>query len=256
MKNIKNYAVRYLKLFYVLFFSFNAKAVPGEFVCEIISLNIQNNSIINDIHEALKKYQNPPLALFDDPIEIASLINSDSEIIMTPLAGLALLLSHKFEKITLISSDIFELGMHRQIYKHHLFNTQESEHFLKNMINDIFIETDIDENFLLDYFRAFYQKIAQKNLQTEISSKVNDIFNEVSFRNKTIFLSRLLEQELENVDRNLQIIKNWISNDNTVIAVISNYDIYLYFKNKNYFNTEIIKSKLNSKTYYLIIKNN
>lgn len=96
MKNIKNYAVRYLKLFYVLFFSFKAKAVPGEFVCEIISLNIQNNSIINDIHEALKKYQNPPLALFDDPIEIANLINSDSEIIMTPLAGLSLLLSHKW----------------------------------------------------------------------------------------------------------------------------------------------------------------
>lgn len=257
MKHIINRAVI---LFFSCIFSLSINSLPGTSYFEKLELHTINYDIENNVYNLLidifNNYKNPPLALYEDPIEIYNIIENAQEIIMNPLAGLSLLLSHKFEKITLLSSEIFELGMHRNIHKYHPFNNEEGINFLNSLIDDLLENAveDLDEDELKNYFVSFYEKISNKKSKTEIKSIVNNIFNE-KFNNKTIFISRLLEEEQENIEKNILVIKEWINNNNTLIVTttISSIRERLIDEMKHF--DIIVHQSAKFDIFYLVIKN-
>ena len=257
MKNTINKAVT---LFFIFIFSLNISSLPGSIYFEKLELNTINyntqSNFYNLLIDIFNNYKNPPLALYEDPIEIYNIIENAQEIVMTPLAGLSLLLSHKFEKITLLSSEIFELGMHRNIHKYHPFNNEEGINFFNSLIDDLLENAleDLAEDEVKNYFVSFYEKISNKKSKTEIKSVVNNIFNE-KFNNKTIFISRLLEEEQENIEKNILVIKEWINNNNILIATttISSTRERLINEMKNF--DIILHKSAKFDIFYLIIKN-
>ncbi len=266
MKHVKNCLISLFKINFLLLnistiiFSLDAKGTPGTVNNDMVDIDSNVHYYIVDNNEATivtcmsQKFQNPPLAWNEDPREIDELIESGEEIIMVPLAGLPLVLSNKFNKMTLIAPDLYEVGMHRHIYKHHPFTSIEGKEFLESLINDFIIDDEMDESYVKQYFEIFYNKFNEKNNNTEICSQIADIFKQESLSNKTIFISHLFEQEQENRQKNLEVIKKWLENNNTVIMTITCPTAYEIIQTLELINIKNFVSKKHISTIYLSIK--
>ena len=258
MKHLKNCLISFFKIS-IIIFSLGAKGTPGTVNNGTLNIDINinyivNNDEINMVDSISQKFQNPPLALNEDPFEIDELIEPGEEIFMVPLAGLPLVLSNKVNKMTLIAPDLYEVGMHRHIYNYHPFTSIKGKEFLESLINDLIIDCEVDESYVKQYFEIFYNKFNEKNNNTEICSQIADIFRQESLSNKTIFISRLFEQEQENREKNLEVIKKWLENNNTVIMTITCPTAYEIIQTLELINIKNFVSKKYSSTIYLSIK--